>query len=275
MPELAELRLTADYINHIAKDKVFYGVKKNPTHKCADLEDELNFPFVIEARSRGKELMLEISTAPNFATSETMQVKHLMMTMGMSGHFKWIDDEVYEKHAHLLFKTEGGSLAFVDVRRFGKWKWGNWGKDRGPDPTTDFQNFVRHVKNNLHKRDFDKPICEALMNQKYFNGIGNYLRAEILNRVNINPFTPARDAILTKSEILLLCRWAPLQAYTLGGGQLKDWENPFGKEANTSSWDEFITCYGNPAMSKMTDRNGRTFWYDPKWDTENNLKIID
>lgn len=35
---------------------------------------------------------------------------------------------------------------------------------------------------NLDDRAFDKPICEALLNQKYFNGIGNYLRAEILFR---------------------------------------------------------------------------------------------
>lgn len=274
MPELAELKLTAEYINHIAKDKIFHGSKKNPAHKCPDLEMDLNFPFTIEAQSRGKELMLEISTHPNFATPETMQTMYLMMTMGMSGHFKWIETGTFEKHAHLLFRTEGGSLAFVDMRRFGKWKWGFWGKDRGPDPTSDFQNFVRNVKTNLHKKDFDKPICEVLMNQKWFNGIGNYLRAEILNRVNVNPFVSAREALTACPDIYRLCRWAPLQAYSLGGGQLKDWENPFGIEGTASSWDEFITCYGNPAASKVTDRNGRTFWYNPRWDTENNLKII-
>ena len=37
---------------------------------------------------------------------------------------------------------------------------------------------------NLEKSVFNKPICEVLLNQKYFNGIGNYLRAEILYRYN-------------------------------------------------------------------------------------------
>ena len=39
-----------------------------------------------------------------------------------------------------------------------------------------------NILNNLDKNAFDQPICEVLLNQKYFNGIGNYLRAEILYR---------------------------------------------------------------------------------------------
>ena len=42
---------------------------------------------------------------------------------------------------------------------------------------------------------FNKAICETLLNQKYFNGIGNYLRAEILYRLKIPPFTKARDVL--------------------------------------------------------------------------------
>jgi endonuclease VIII-like 1 len=266
MPELAELKLTADFINHSAKGKVFYGVKKNPTHKCPDIEGDFKMPFTIEAQSRGKELMLIISP---IIIDEWLQFKSdtsvtLMMTMGMSGHFKWVDDGVYEKHAHLLFRTEGGSLAFVDVRRFGKWKWGSWGPDRGPDPTTEFQDFIRNIASNLGRKEFERPICEMLMNQKYFNGIGNYLRAEILYRVDVDPFITAREALTNYPEIYQLCRWAPMQAYKLGGGQLRDWENPFGSyKEMMESWDEFILCYGNPMMAKVVDRNGRTFWYDP------------
>jgi endonuclease VIII-like 1 len=255
MPELAELRLTADYINQTAKGKIFHNVRKNPTHKCPEISEELDFPFIIKAESKGKELMLEIT--PQRMDGER---KYLMMTMGMSGHFKWLVEGTTHKHAHLIFNSDGGSLAFVDVRRFGKWKWGSWGNDRGPDPTTDFQNFIRNIKNNLHKNDFNKPICEVLMNQKYFNGIGNYLRAEILYRVNVNPFIPAREALTSHSEIYELCRWAPLQAYKLGGGVVESYRQML------NSWEEFILCYNRPNMSKVKDKNGRTFWYDKKWD---------
>lgn len=45
-----------------------------------------------------------------------------------------------------------------------------------------FKYFRENVLSNLSDKTFDKPICEVLLNQKYFNGIGNYLRAEILFR---------------------------------------------------------------------------------------------
>jgi endonuclease VIII-like 1 len=42
--------------------------------------------------------------------------------------------------------------------------------------------FSENVLVNIEKPVFNKPICEVLLNQKYFNGIGNYLRAEICYR---------------------------------------------------------------------------------------------
>lgn len=265
MPELAELRLTAEYINQEAENRIFYSVKKNPAHKGKEVEIPFK-GFTIFAESQGKELLL---TLTQFNSSH--QIK-LLMTMGMSGHFKWVDAGVLSKHSHLRFQSENGSLDFVDVRRFGKWKIvETWSENRGPDPTTNFQNFVRNIKANLHRKDFDKPICEALMNQKYFNGIGNYLRAEILYRTDVNPFISAREALQSNPEIYQLCKLMPLRAYKLGGGQLKDWENPFGKQLEIESWEDFMICYGNHKMNKMLDRNGRTFWFDPKWSLQTQI----
>jgi endonuclease VIII-like 1 len=104
------------------------------------------------------------------------------------------------------------------------------------------------------------------MNQKYFNGIGNYLRAEILYRANVHPMTRARLALLRAPQIFDLCRDIPLQAYALGGGQLKDWESPF--DSDPEPFRKFMRCYGNPQMSRVRDKNGRMFWYDPKWDSQ-------
>ena len=61
MPELAELKLTSDFINRSAKDKIFHSVWKNPVHKGKEIK--IGFPFSIDAVSRGKELMLRITTA--------------------------------------------------------------------------------------------------------------------------------------------------------------------------------------------------------------------
>jgi endonuclease VIII-like 1 len=263
MPELAELRLTADYVNQVAENKIFYGVRKNPVHKGKDVEVPFN-NFTIKAESRGKELMLTLTEL-----NSNNQVK-LLMGMGMSGHFKWIEAGVLSKHSHLRFQSEAGSLDFVDVRRFGGWKVAtDWSANRGPDPTVEYKQFYNNVVNNLDKTAFLKPICEVLMNQQYFNGIGNYLRAEILLRADIDPFAPAKVAIKEAPEILELCRTLPLKAYELGGGQLKDWDNPFGDLTDMASWDEFMLCYGNPNMSHKKHK-GRTIWYHPKFDQAEN-----
>lgn len=261
MPELAEVRLTSDFVNKVSEGKIFHSVWKNPVHKGEAFQ--IDFPFEVRSESRGKEMMLEISESSLFSFN-TPKVKTLMMTMGMGGHFEWAKKGTKIKHTHLSFVSDEGELAFVDVRRFGKWKFGFWNSERGPDPTQRFYEFKRFIMENLETKQFQKPIHELLMNQKYFNGIGNYLRAEILFRVDCNPFLSGEEAIQEFPEILDLCRDLPLIAYQLGGGRLKDWKNPNGEETPTD-WGSFMLCYGNKSMSKILDKNGRTFWYNPKW----------
>tara|TARA_R100000900_G_scaffold52349_1_gene41817 strand:- start:1598 stop:2413 length:816 start_codon:yes stop_codon:yes gene_type:complete len=259
MPELAELRLTADYINQAAKGLKFTKIHKNPVHKGKEVPTPFKW-FTISAESRGKELMI------TFRDNDSRNFKRLLMGMGMAGHFKLTNTGNEPKHAHLMFyATDGVTLSFVDVRRFGKWKEvEEWSSNRGPDPTKEYEDFKENILANMDKAAMKKPICEALMNQGYFNGIGNYLRAEILYRIpKLNPFTPANKAIIDHPIIFILCKELPLKAYALGGGQLKDWENPFKTEKEM--FEKFIMCYGNTNMARVKDRNGRVFWFNPKW----------
>lgn len=262
MPELAELKLTAQYINQASKGLKFTSIKKNPVHKGAEVIPPFD-KFRITSESRGKELVLYI------VDYETGKKVPLRMSMGMAGHFRQTNTGNENRHAHLNFySTDGTTLSFVDVRRFGKWKLGHeWSDNRGPDPTTEYDEFVQNIKENLHKRAFDKPICEVLMNQQYFNGIGNYLRAEILFRIgDLDPFISAREAIMQSENLLKYCKSLPLYAFALGGGKIKDWENPFDVEQERST---FFLCYSQKVMSNVVDKGGRRFWYDPKWDKNN------
>lgn len=257
MPELAELKFTADYVNQVSDGQTYVRVEKNPIHKCEDL----NIPFEkfkIKAVSKGKEMVLY------FLDKHSDQYIPVRITMGMSGHFKLTNTGQEPKHSHLKFyRSDGTTMSFVDVRRFGKWKQGvAWSDNRGPDPTTEYKAFWDKVMTNLTK--LKKPLYEMLMDQKYFNGIGNYLRAEIIYRAgDVDPFLPAGMQFARYPKLLDLCRDIPLLAYAKGGGSIKDWDNPFGDEAIQ---ERFMLCYGNAEMSKRKDRNGRTFWYDSKWD---------
>jgi endonuclease VIII-like 1 len=254
MPEIAEVRLTSDYVNQV-RPLTFNKIRKNPSHKGI-LPSVPFSSFSLISESRGKEFILYITC------TETNERLNLLMTMGMSGFFNITKTGAEAKHSHLMFDSnQGYTLSFVDVRRFGKWKLAKgWSPNRGPDPIRDFENFKKNVLNNLDKPIFQKPIYEVLMNQTYFNGIGNYLRAEILFALpNINPFQPAKSAIEGEPLLLDMCMLKGSHAYESGGGVIKDWKSPFGETKLV------MKCYGNPYMLTKIDSNGRRFWYHPKW----------
>ena len=81
-------------------------------------------------------------------------------------------------------KGKISDLSNLLLFRFGRWELTDaWSKDRGPDPMFEYEEFRSNILDNLENRIFEKPLCEVMHNQKYFNGIGNYLRAEIIFRL--------------------------------------------------------------------------------------------
>ena len=262
MPELAELKLTADYINSCSDGIKYVGISQTTNHKGSKIDIPYLF-FKMSAVSRGKELIIKIND------NDSKNSISIRMTMGMSGHFRLSNSTHEPKHSHIKFhRKDGTTLSFVDVRRFGKWKiTDDWSSNRGPDPTLEFDEFKSNIMSNLHKKEFDKQIHLVLMNQRYFNGIGNYLRAEILYSINADPFTKARDYIESHGDRLFeLCKQIPELAYVMGGGSIKDWINPFKSELEyPRTKSDFFKCYNQPDMYQTVDKNGRRFWYNPKW----------
>ena len=56
MPELAELKLTADHVSEISKGKIFDRIEKNPNHKGLEIIKPYG-QFRIRAKSKGKEMV--------------------------------------------------------------------------------------------------------------------------------------------------------------------------------------------------------------------------
>ncbi|NXP28384.1 NEIL1 Endonuclease, partial [Scytalopus superciliaris] len=240
--------------------------------------------YRISATARGKELRLTLS-AQQHPPGAAAPRQDLVFRFGMSGSFRLCPAAELPRHAHLRFLTRESpprALCFVDVRRFGSWRLGDaWQEERGPCVVSEYQAFRENVLKNVDDRAFDVPICEALLNQKYFNGIGNYLRAEILYRVKIPPFEKARtvlealkdkdqekkkDPSLTLSkkvklmrknqDLLELCHTVPMEVIT-AGKQLFDAEHA----DNYAAFKEWLQCYMVPGMSCLRDRQGRTIWF--------------
>merc|ERR1711997_64296 len=147
-----------------------------------------------------------------------------------------------------------------DYRRFGKWEInGEWGKDRGPDPISNYEDFRSNILNNLEDVAFNGPICETMLNQKYFNGIGNYLRAEILYRCSVPPFDKARDVL---STLLSGNSETKIEPMVQSSGTLEMFDNEANHDpVNENIFTNWLRCYSKPGMDNIVDKNGRTVWF--------------
>lgn len=270
MPELAEIKIMGDFINQcVAYDSFFEKIEKSPVSKVkTELDVFEGGVFTINAKSRGKELMFHLELVGGDINGAI--TKNFICTMGMSGNWIFMrgDSPKLEqafKHGHLRFKTTRGNwLILYDPRRFAKWKWvDSWGRGRGPCPLTEYNLFQEDLRSYWFKhKDFNRPLNELMMSQRWFNGIGNYLRAEIVYRLDINPFQPANtlDPVQV-ANLIKITHLCVRDAYALGGGQLKDWHNPNGTDG--ASFNEWVKCYGK--LESIIDKTGRKFWYSPKW----------
>jgi endonuclease VIII-like 1 len=300
MPELPELAIGAQRVNGACADVQFTHIslhnKADTPANCHALDQwqrtDDEFDFKLVAAARGKETRLQLRHI------HSNDVLRLVCKMGLVGKFVIeVGQNAAEKTTHTkgiqLQLSSGGvgggsgevTLTLVDALEFGSVCVGadvdfDW-TGRSPDPTQEFVAFKRNILNNLDKPVFNRPICEALLDQRFFNGIGNYLRAEIMHRARVDPFAVARTvlrpprasffggapaAMATSAsasasrtpKILDLCRDLPLQviairqcaaAASAGGGD---------KGANMCAW---FQCYKKDDARRRKDANNRTVWY--------------
>lgn len=109
-------------------------------------------------------------------------------------------------------------------------------------------------------------FAEVLLDQKYFNGIGNYLRCEIIYRANIRPFDPACDILKQcfsdfmdvskpRCNLLELCRDIPIEVIQIGNSYYApDTDTEF------SEFEKWLQCY-QKAPNNLVDSAGRTVWF--------------
>lgn len=265
MPEWAEIQLMANYINQQCKGLTFDKLEKNPVNK-QKLEPRVKGEFKLHAIARGKELQV------HHASLDTGRTEVLTITMGMSGNFEF-NTTGHPRHKWPMLiwsvKDSNHRLELTDHRRFAKWSFRDWNVSRGPDIVTQHDEFSKRIKESLVVKKLQVPICEALMNQSYFNGIGNYLLAEILGRLDVNPFQKLRDLSKTElNKLLKLCQKIPYEAFVLGGGQLKDWTNPDKKSVEDfNKWKKYY--HNEKRCNSVITNTGRRFWYDKKWEKFN------
>jgi endonuclease VIII-like 1 len=207
MPEGPELHLMGVVVNDAARGRLFRAVRVSEVTRAAGKNPLVEVPahwtrdgelrFRVSASTRGKELQLALRP-PDDSSDEKIV---LLLHCGMTGHVVFVPSgEEHDKHAHvsqvdsvrvahwlilraqlILEREDGAALTFVDPRRFGRWEQTNgaWGEGRSPCALTEFEAFRAHVLASVELPVFARtPICELLLDQQFFNGVGNYLRGK-------------------------------------------------------------------------------------------------
>jgi endonuclease VIII-like 1 len=263
MPEAPEIRIMSDFINQNSKDfrfkKLFHVEKGN--NSIDSNYDQFN----VSADFYGKQLQLNFYNR----LGESMNIS---VFMGMSGNWKLVPTESWSdtKFTRMrLDREDGMSLLLYGGYMGPKYKIGGFDTKRGFDIVKDFDKFKSNVLDNLSAKVFDKPICEMLLDQRYFDGVGNYIRSTILYYLDVNPFESARSVISNNPGIFDMCKKVIEKSYALNGGQLRDWQNP---NPNLSSEDFLEWVFYQKGVS-CTDKTGRTFWFSEKWIDECPYKI--
>ncbi len=131
----------------------------------------------------------------------------IYITLGMTGHYK----KEASKHTHYHFITNRGTIYLEDMRNFGtirifnkKEELQNKIDSLGLDFFSKKEATWKHFYEIWTVMNPKMLVCDALMDQERFAGIGNYIRAEVMYRSRINPFRPI--GTLQREEVRRLYR---------------------------------------------------------------------
>ena len=260
MPEGPEVKIASDYFNEFfskSKQIKFEIISEYYHQKYYDVFNTISnhlknrkSTFTI-----GKNIFLELDNSQLFNL-------HLGMTGG------WSNELV--KHCHFRVFDCNSEIFFRDVRKFGKMKiitqsQFNEKFNSTHDLLNSSYNLTSHLNYLKTKVSAKKSICTILMNQKYFPGVGNYIKSESLYVSKIHP--EEKWGNLNEEKIINLIeniQKVMSNSYNSGGAELKDFKNPFNpSEFRLHIYGKKYTTDNSLVISKKTSDSRKT-WFCPK-----------
>ncbi len=295
MPEGPEVKLVATWLNELCTGKhldpenpVQWDSKSRYAKKSGPpgyelLTDKTKF-LIEEVRIKGKHIFFVV-TSPNQGSN----IIYLHSHLGMEG--KWVldshhlpngvsrpnsKDKSYARREHsnlflnfLDLSTGNNKLYFNDSRHFGAFdvmteeQYQKKIKAIGPDLLSEEVSLDQWSSVIKRKRIARKQICDFLMEQKYFSGIGNYLKSEILYRAQINPARAlgnlSDDEIKTILEVSVK---TIRESYRCGGLTIRSFYRPDGStgEFVPQVYGRDTDPSGNPIIKTTFKDRRATYW---------------
>ena len=177
MPELPEVARTAMSLNNAIQGKNLNEViihsgryaRHGDPFGLANFREDLP-AHVDEVNFCGKLILFEF-------TGKSGKKWWAWNTLGMSGGWRYD----HTKHGHVEFKTDEGSMKFIDDEKETNKKKSSMGPNHLANDISD-----ELFKERLMKYP-NSTMPEVLMNQALIGGIGNYIKAEVLYRAGVSP----------------------------------------------------------------------------------------
>lgn len=273
MPEGPEVHTIADYLNQEILGLTLIDVDYNMSsryNKSGLLgHDALKalLPLkIVDVAAKGKKIIFML---------ENEQPIFLLSSLMMEGKWSWEEG----KHSNLWFDlTSDGiqrRLYFDDSRHFGTLEI-IFGEDDfveriseiGPDLITDDISSETWLSQIRYSRIKNKKIGVFLTEQKYFSGIGNYLRAEILYEAKISPHRKLCQLSDDEARLVFTqARTLIKKAYEEKGATLATYRSPHGGKGGFSVkiYNHTIDPEGNPIIAEELDK--RTIYWVPNIQT--------
>jgi len=282
MPEGPEIKIIADTLNKILSNKgyVIENVSVEETSKYYGKESSPKFSLV-KGLSLGNILPYGKKIIFTFEESE---FPVMVSSLGLEGHWLLIDSFDHAKkfpHVSFIFSLrnkdseELNFLIYADSRHFGLLSIAKNAeeyeflmKDVGPSwlhDTIHFMDFFSMLHNKRFKSD--KKIVDFLVEQKYYSGIGNYMRSEILYVAGISPHRTLQSINVAEARRIYDAIYYVIEAALKANGHtLHSYFTPIG---NSGGYEPII--YGRKVTNddlvvevvSEKDKSDRMFHWAP------------
>lgn len=269
MPEGPECRVMALKIqSHITKKTI---ISITTSFNLPLIQSSL--PLTVYGLSvKGKKIIFILYSPEN------KKVLFLISSLGMEG--RWLFNEA--RHTRLILHMEDESIYYDDSRKFGRMeefddphlvlkKLDTIGCDLLNYALGLYQGYIvademtskRWLSIFLLPNLQNRQLVQILLEQKYFSGIGNYLKSEILYRARLKPDRLISSINHQEIEQLRISSLQTIyESFLSGGLTLRSYLDPTGQRGtfNHSVYGKKVDPLGNEIHRTTFKDKRTTFW---------------